>query len=142
MKFEQLRIKRNTLAAEARIIKTGEQRALRKARARLGSNKPSEPSYALYNELRDHRLKVVRPAARVAHLAHAYMAGRAYATVEDPKTLRTPLKQDDFDAIASTLRKFGDSTLESVRPKDIIWWTEGGMTIPQEMEKAALESVA
>lgn len=172
---EYLRVKRNTLAAEARIIKVQEARALRKGRKIDGlftgkeradlraslkktniytpaelsdviseerdrrraikSNKSSAPSYAHYNGLRAHRLMTVRPAARVAHLAHAYLKGMPYLRVEGPKTRHT-LGELHFKAISETVRKFSDNANTTASHKDVRLWSEGGRTLNQIVEDA------
>jgi ElaB/YqjD/DUF883 family membrane-anchored ribosome-binding protein len=137
MKIAELRIKRKTLAAEARIIKDAEQRALRKARRRLGTNKPSEASYDLYNRFREHRVTVVRNAARAAHLADAYLRNRPYATVEDPKHRTKPITSPIWTDIQKTLKTFGGPELANVTFKDVYAWTRGEPTL---MQKAATEA--
>lgn len=63
-----LRIKRNCLAYEARIIRKAENKALAYTRALRKEGKV--PEMGAFWDLRVHRLDVVREEARSAHLAH------------------------------------------------------------------------
>ena len=94
-----LKIKRITLAAEARGIKTNSNRIRRKMRRLLSIVRAAvvagtEEAAALKHgksilrcikragSLDDHRLKEVRPEARAMHLACAFLRGRAYERIE------------------------------------------------------------
>lgn len=79
----RLRVKIKSLAAEARIIRQEEHRALR-----LSPENPDR--LPRYRTLREHRKQDVRAAARAALLAYAFLRGRAYATVERPNTITSP----------------------------------------------------
>jgi hypothetical protein len=68
----ELKIKRKNLADEARDIRKEERRA--KAVKGGGSRE--------YFKLWYHRTQHVRGHARTAHLAHAFLTGRAYRSVE------------------------------------------------------------
>jgi hypothetical protein len=68
--IEYLRVKIKSLAEEARIIRHEEHRASAYHRGLLCA------------KLRDHRVKEVRPEARAALLAYAFLRGRPYTTVE------------------------------------------------------------
>lgn len=86
-----LKIKRITMAAEARGIKVNEQRLGRKLR-RLLPSLGGDPPYKhagtisshrdMVHSLRAHRLKVVRPEARAMHLACNFLRGRDYRAIE------------------------------------------------------------
>ena len=72
MKLTELKVKRKSLAEEARIIRR-EERALIKAGK--GATSKRESLYL-------HRVLKVRSASRYAHLAHAWGTGRLYKQVE------------------------------------------------------------
>jgi hypothetical protein len=178
MKNIHLRVKRMALAAEARIIKQQEQRALDEARRRAGifsskqrrklhrallaqgvkadsavyadafyvaqqkahngrSNHPNIYHYDLQSSLRIHRIHVVRPAARAAHLAHAYLKGMAYARVENGLLLHEPVTLLLANAVAENVRKFGTAVFAEVKSKQILDWINGGYTAKQIVDFAA-----
>ena len=116
---------------------------VRRIRRNYSRNTPvysSEPSYTLYESLREHRRTVVRPAARAAHIALAYIKGRALKSVEGKKD------SGDFDAgiranIARDVNTFGPDRPgeDAVNIKDIKHWMDGGKTVYEEDEIAAAE---
>lgn len=75
----ELKIKILTLTAEARIIKRQEKRWRKRP---------------LNQSLHNHRVHVVRPAARAAHLAYGFLRGRPYAIME-----QIVYKDVDWDAV-------------------------------------------
>lgn len=83
---EMLRIKVNSLAAEARIIRRAERKAWGELR----------------NELTLHRRGVVRVAARETHLALGLIKGRTIQQMER-KAFRPP----DWKAVEKMVRKYG-----------------------------------
>lgn len=106
----ELKIKRLSLGLEARLIRQEEKRM--KAKRRLSD----------LNRLHFHRKGVVRPAARSAHLAHAYLRGRPYATVENPELTRSRPNIGGHDAwpgILENLRKFGGAQFYKMDKKDL-----------------------
>lgn len=145
MKNTHFRVKRMTLAAEARIIKAAEARALRIARNLKRSNaKPAvaDRNYGLHLSLRHHRIHVVRPASRAMHLAHAYLKGIAYSRVENPLKLREPVPEAIISAAAENVRKFGSLVFSEVKSKQIRSWMDGGLTVAQIATKEAAEAAA
>lgn len=78
----QLTIKIKSLAAEARIIRQHEKKALAHARCRKGDEAAQRPFYDRYAGLHGHRTGVVRDAARSALLAYGYLRGRSYDQIE------------------------------------------------------------
>ena len=68
-----LKVKTQTLAAEARIIR----RLERNAKRRYGGE------HGLFKSLYQHRIGVVRSAARNHHLALGFLRGRSYRQMED-----------------------------------------------------------
>jgi hypothetical protein len=77
-----LRIKIKYLAAEARIIKEDTARSRKERRRLLAAGKPLSGFAQAAEGLRDHRLTVVRPAARESQLALAFLRGMPYLRVE------------------------------------------------------------
>jgi len=169
MKSTELKIKRQTLAAESRLIKREEIKAIRAARhalavsvleasatdvskrllrlgltmgqqarivVRLARNVPGPviadigAAYAAYNSLRNHRIKVVRPAARAAHLAHAYLNETDYLRVENPVYTLPPSEALMRD-VASNVRKFGDGETSDL--KHIADWIGGRPTLAAKL---------
>lgn len=142
MKTTHFRVKRMTLAAEARIIKAEEAKALRIARGLAKSNlKPLVASHQrnLYHSLRIHRIHVVRPAARAMHLAHAYLKGMEYARVENPTKLHAPVPVSVVKAAAENVRKFGGPAFVEVGDKQITMWMDGWRTVKQIADDKAAE---
>ncbi len=87
-----LKVKAKSLAAEAAIIRIEERKQLKR---------PLEKR-RFYDLLRDHRIKVVRSAARDTHLARMYLKGRDYRAVE-----RTARETPDVDAIMRMVWMYG-----------------------------------
>lgn len=131
-----LRIKINNLGDESRSIKAQEVRLLRRLRrsreklkqgkvfaglVQQAADNIQRREYSLY-ELRTHRLFVVRPTARINHLANGFLAGRTYAEVENqtrpdrPKKVRyaakwdhpKPAKPIDWKKVREVVARFGD----------------------------------
>lgn len=85
-----LKVKVKNLAAESKIIRLEEERALR-----------HDP--ALYYSLLDHRKTVVRTAARTNHLAYGFIRGHAYRAME-PKAKSLP---PAWGEIRKLVQRFG-----------------------------------
>lgn len=81
-----LKIKIVNLADEARTIRAEERKALRRHRKEHdngdGSLRPENSNCELYAGLRNHRVTIVRSAARVNQLAYGFLRGVPYAAVE------------------------------------------------------------
>ena len=69
-----LKIKVVSLAAEARLIRQEENR--------FRKRKPSDRALAARQGLRQHRVGEIRPEARSACLAYAFLRGRTYQQAE------------------------------------------------------------
>lgn len=105
-----LRVKLNSLADEARHIRRYERKA--KAHARHpkndegrakhwdGTELPFGRTEQLRMALQQHRLNVVRPAARTAHLALAYLREIPYHRVE-----RTCKTEPNWKQVAAVLKR-------------------------------------
>lgn len=107
-----LKIKLKTLAAEARIIRLEECKALDSGRKGLRADRNYEPHYRTFWDLRDHRTGIVRPVARTNNLAYGFLLGRSYAEME-PET-RTGA---DFEEVLKIVKRFGG-------PEDLRRWPE------------------
>ena len=84
-----LKVKIKSLAAEGRIIRKEERKALGSGRWLAKAQKPAdeiEPEYERYNRLRHHRVHAVRDEARASLLAYGFLRGRAYSQIEGGNT--------------------------------------------------------
>ena len=107
-----LKVKSESLAAEARIIRNMERkyrkwksRAQKKAYRKEGRERTYQGSPKLRESLRRHRIKVVRPEARHTHLAYGFLRGRRYRQIE-PR-LRDSTPRPDWDRVAAMVAKYG-----------------------------------
>lgn len=86
-----LKVKVKTLTAEAQIIRHEERIALR-------------DDTGAYRALHEHRVHVVRKAARSTHLAYGFLRGRAHEEMECKR--RT---EPNWPEVARMVRKYGGS---------------------------------
>jgi hypothetical protein len=100
-----LKMKIMSLAAEARIIRREEKKWPTTTNVRWG----------LYS----HRVAVVRPEARVALLAYAYLRGRPYVALE-----RAPLTPPNWEKVTAMVARFGP--VPKVPVEAITTWSEAG----------------
>jgi len=99
---ELLKIKFNSLMAEAKIIRAAERKQL----AFLSSRAvPLNPW--LYEEMHQHRTLGLRKEARLTHLALGFIKGRTLKEMEP--TCKTKLTADDWKAIHKMVAKYGDT---------------------------------
>lgn len=84
---EMLRVKINSLAVEARIIRREERRT----------------NGLLRIELHDHRVKEVRSEARHTHLAYGLIRGRRYEQMERSVTGYPP----DWERVRKMIKRYG-----------------------------------
>jgi len=94
-RIRHLKIKIVNLADEARTIRA-EERKLKPRHDGSGYNRA-------YFDLHDHRVGIVRDAARTNLLAYAFLRGRPYSSVEGPNTR----KSVDWKRVKRTVRRFG-----------------------------------
>jgi len=122
----ELKIKRKNLADESRDIRKEEFKA----------KKAGDTS--TLNSLHDHRINIVRPAARSAHLAHAFLRRKPYASVE--ASCRKG-NEPNIRSIASTVRKFGTDEQRATDPDEmkeiIVSWLAGEYAFPELQLEAA-----
>jgi len=112
-----LKIKIKTLAAEARIIRKEERKALeagRLALKRVADGRGATPSswYSTYAGLHEHRRGIVRSTARLNNIAYGFLRGHAYSEIEQ-KTLT----QVDLSAVWKLVKRFGGR-------EDLARWSE------------------
>ncbi len=119
-----LRVKIKSLAAEAKIIRADELKAVK------------YEDYYLQTQLRDHRLDVVRPEARLSQLAYQYLRGIPYAFVEQPKEDNKPI----WSNVLPMVKKYGDHN--ATQDKLASW---GKIPLPAEevvrREEKAIERI-
>lgn len=89
-----LKIKVVSLAAEAKLIRREESKMKRRR---------SERARDAFIGLRQHRINVVRPEARAACLAYAFLRGRPYRQVE-----RVSYSLPDWTKVAKLVERYGD----------------------------------
>lgn len=135
MKLLQLKIKIVSLALEARYIRQQEQklipcRSLRKKYRNLLKNNSltdkdrkrineelgkarSETRQRLRKSLKDHRTIDIRTEARSAQIAYAFLRGKKYSVLEQPRDDNQP----NYSRIARIISKFGgeEVTVEQVK---------------------------
>jgi hypothetical protein len=144
MKLIELKVKRKSLAAEAKIIRKEERKALSSARwelarGRAAGNTTLDPNkwadaarsgYGQFRTLQEHRKVAVRGASRAAHLAHAFLTGRTYKCVERSTK---PDNGPNLYFVADNIRKFGNADLRK-RPRNeiiglLIDWRDNGGSV-------------
>lgn len=91
-----LKVKIKNLADEARTIRKEERKAL-----------DAKDTYQ-YLQLRNHRISVVRDAARKTLLAYGYIRGRAYRQIEPTCQTRLSTHKTWLGDIAKMVVKYGD----------------------------------
>lgn len=102
-----LKVKIKELAEEARIIRKEEKIAKERR----------ETSKLI--QLHEHRIRVVRPAARSALLAYGYLRGTPYLAIENKTT-----KSIDLKELERLVRKYGQMTdSKAFQGKLIKWFT-------------------
>jgi hypothetical protein len=105
MSTQHLKIKIQSLAAEARIIRSEEKQQKRRRRwcAAHTPEKYSEANDAFWS-LRKHRHGVVGTEARVSLLAYGFLRGVAYATMEASVNHKN---HPDFGRVENLATRFG-----------------------------------
>ncbi|TXI10937.1 MAG: hypothetical protein E6Q68_07220 [Polynucleobacter sp.] len=89
-----LKVKLKSLAAETRVIRSAERKS-----------RPEQFKF-LTNELRCHRIAVVRREARATNLAYAFIRGRKYKAVEAKFHQGNA---PDWTKVEAMVRKYGRS---------------------------------
>lgn len=121
-----LRIKIKHLALEPELLKLEMRRVRARAHykalstaVQAGQNTAPYEDPWLAIELRNHRLMAIRPAARAAQLAYAFIKGKSYNDIE-PTSKWSP----QLNPIAELLVKYGEHTDKTVAKEDLITWIE------------------
>lgn len=103
----ELRIKQLSLGLEAKLIHQDERRIKEKRRRAFKSSNPLAAYTTMrlaedFWSLRNHRLDMVRPAARDALLAYGFLRGRSYLEIE-----RKRFTEPNWPAIEAMILKHG-----------------------------------
>lgn len=104
---EMLKVKIKSLAAESKMIRREEQAqkaANSQHRQHIGVKVNSYASELILFELHEHRVTVVRPACRLAHLAYGLIRGR---TLEQMENKSQPLTDQQKKQVKEMIRKYG-----------------------------------
>lgn len=107
-----LKVKIKSLAAESRIIRKEERKALGSGRWALKAQKTTgevEAEYERYNRLRHHRVHAVRDEARASLLAYGFLRGKAYGQVEHKQGTPGPI----LSKAAGMAKRLGGKTEEA-----------------------------
>jgi len=109
-KIEHLQIKIESLAEEARIIKSHERKRLGQARRCLKGQRSdyANTHYSQYQGLREHRIRAVRREIRDSLIAYAFIRGRSYRNAEpiNKKGKEAPRWRNVIDIIGRFSNKF------------------------------------
>lgn len=111
-RYLELLVKRQTLTFETWVIKDKEEALRQRIAKRLARGKLVERAQAQRESLHNHRMNVVRPEARAAHLASCFLRGVPYANVEDPGHTRTLPDWDRVKSIVGTFSSLGANALK------------------------------
>lgn len=106
----ELKIKQKTLAAEAYFIRFEKRKAKAANRRRLASS------------LNEHRVNVVRKAARTTHLACCFLRGTPYKMVE--ATLKKSTRRPNWDVIEKMIKKYGKGDSRDLMQRFSAWKAE------------------
>lgn len=130
LRFElvKLRIKIKHLALEPALIALEERRARARAHYKAisstmaeGANTPAYVDPWQRVRLNQHRLHVVRPEARAAQLAYAFLRGKSYDDVEPTsKNFNANL----LARIAELAVKYGPYTDKKLAQESVVVWIE------------------
>lgn len=126
-RINHLKVKIKTLTAEAAIIRKEEAKAL--ARPKLSVFKKVDGNWGWhpavtsdeiargvnseYTALREHRVGIVRQAARTNLLAYGFLRGRSYSRMES-----TTYVAPDFAEVEKVARRFSPTKWDDARWKE------------------------
>lgn len=116
----ELRIKIKSLAAESKIIRAEE---LKLKKLGQGNSWQRESIYR-------HRIGTVRYHSRMALLTYQYLRGIPYAACEKPRA-ENALSKSDIKEITAQAKRFGDTSMAKLTPKDIEKWIEGQVDLSE-----------
>lgn len=103
---EYLDVKFAALSAEARVIRRLERKYRDRARRLRAQGKDAERPSFLNRHMHQHRVDVVRRAARHTHLARMFLRGRRYEEVE--QKVRPDRYRPDFCKVEELVAKYGE----------------------------------
>lgn len=115
MRLDELRVKRLSLGAEARVIRVQEQRLLRRARRAKSKGRDAAALYGRFENLQWHRKFEVRSHARAAHLAYGFLRDKPYKVLE-----RTARSWPSLETIAKNVKAFGGEKFHNQGQTEII----------------------
>jgi hypothetical protein len=110
----ELKIKSKHLALEPSIIRSEEEKLKKQMKYHRSDDK--ESSFTLerkLNNLVNHRKWNVRNEARATHLARAYIAGKAYASVEKSRNDEGLFRNYIVIRIVAMVQRYGDRKVTS-----------------------------
>lgn len=119
MKLTELKVKRKSLAAEARIIKLEERKALATGRKLKPTNRDEDPFYEKYESLRQHRTVDVRDESRASVLAHHYLKDHEASVCEGAGG---EVPDHILIAAARIVKQFGPHQKAPITYKEIGEW--------------------
>ena len=124
--LKYLQIKRKTLADEGRHIHAAERKLPRLRDIKLEDRTERRKAMAAHRfDLQLHRKLIVRPAARAANLAYAFLKGVAYERVEF--YTHQPLSTTQIGAIAANVQRFGPYATKSEADRAVTAWIIEGL---------------
>lgn len=117
--IHRLKCKIGALGAEAQIIRTYERHEKNFSRRRRKKQKPNNLSLFKLNDMRKHRVHVVRVEARHALLAYGFLRGKTYRQLENGNTKTVP----SYKGIARLARRFSEDKIgkKDMRQKVKTW---------------------
>lgn len=122
-KQTELKVKRNTLAAEARVIRNLARAKLRNARRIEAKYNVAESAARLgYLSLAGHNRHIVRPEARCTHLAAMFLKGVPLEAVENPCLTKTFANRKRVEDI---IKSFSTEDSRVVLQQFAEWWDNG-----------------
>lgn len=117
----ELKVKANSLAAEARIIRKIEKKL--KENFHKASNETQaefrNDHVNRFNNLHNHKTASVRKAARSTHLARMYIKGLFYSKVE-----AVSYERPDYISIAKMVRQYGGEEFDNITRESIVPWAK------------------
>ena len=119
-----LKVKIKSLAEEARIIRKEERKAKNSYHSKFARKNDMRPHFAyLRKGLREHRVGIVRTAARETLLAYGFLRGIPYKKIE-PKCHPMPAHvwAEFLKPIRKMLDKYGPFRLEKFTPEGRAEW--------------------
>ena len=126
-RIHELRVKIKSLAAEARIIRHEERRAIDSARRTNKSKYPTEERHlrAAHESLHGHRVRNLRWEARAALIAYAIMRGMPRSRMEPGNT-----RLFDMDLASSVLSRFAGISSKLASSAVLEWAMQRAYSAP------------